>query len=556
MGKKNGKANEIKNLLVQLLAGMLDGTKKEETERQIAKYLTTENEVLAGERLDEVLRVVGKKFCKKPESEAAISSFLRAFIENMFDAERFDQFVRNNRLVLEANTRRLILNDELDENEPATWMISGRVKFDDAFFEVAGSTLERSIQFGLRLLAQRQRCIQDTADRWDHLGGLSPGEFYKTIDLMPDYQAMIWIDQVVISIIRKSLSSAPVYSVFHGWIDRLIEAIGSNDFAERILEGLLLYANVNHEANADHGSANDQVRCTIRAVPKGQEQEYAEQSLQSELVRGFDTEALLEEIAGPPVCCIKADQKLAVKDFFMRQERRCADATENSQNMLAWCERHHTEIDAENERKRSLILSDARRGLRPNGADHIEIDLAPLRSFGLRAIVFYPEGHVFPNTKIELLAATKTPHCFAVSGELTDFRVDDRIINLHCGMGRQGRLTREQYRWFLETVIVDILYRLVVQGKELRQKKRMPGDSGPTEMAVQSVRPHMRRLLDGQNASPEARERAQRSMGWKLPPGKTFVEAFCRGGQITYDYPTQAVAVYGNEDLLKMVGGS
>jgi hypothetical protein len=187
--------------------------------------------------------------------------------------------------------------------------------------------------------------------------------------------------------------------------------------------------------------------------------------------------------------------------------------------------------------------------LRPHGADHIDVDVTLLRHNGLRAVVFYPEDHTFPDIRIELLTKElETPHLIALSVEMADLSLD-KVIKRGDTSASPDQLNPKQYKLLLEMVIIDILYRIVVEGKELRPKKVSRDTDHKEGPKTSSVRPHLRRLTGDRKASAEAQERARSAMGWHLPSGMTFVAAHYRGNQLVYDYPTEAVGVYSDVDL-------
>ena len=111
----------------------------------------------------------------------------------------------------------------------------------------------------------------------------------------------------------------------------------------------------------------------------------------------------------------------------------------------------------------------------------------------------------------------------------------------------------------IEYAVVDILHRIIVADRGLREKKnwsKTGDETAEPHAKVVPVRPFIRRLPLGQKASPEALENmaALFRFTWKLPPGVTFVSAFLRGNAIDYDLPTSPTAVYGDDDLFDLGG--
>jgi hypothetical protein len=263
-------------------------------------------------------------------------------------------------------------------------------------------------------------------------------------------------------------------------------------------------------------------------------------------------DSALAALVEPIQCYVTANQCLIVERCQDRLQQRRELEISRGEQALEWLERQRPWLKEELERKRSLIQSQPRRGLRPGGADHIDIEVTPLFNSGIRGIIFHPEERQFPNVRIELLRRMETPHLVSFSFPMVDFQV----LRLAEFLGEEkpgsGRPNAEQLKFLLEIVIVNLLYTIVVEGKEPRQRKAVETDQTQTS-GPRPIRPHYRRLLPHQHASKAALERAQQTYGkptgWKLPDGVTFVRARYHEGVLEYNYPTGPIGVYTDRDL-------
>lgn len=185
-----------------------------------------------------------------------------------------------------------------------------------------------------------------------------------------------------------------------------------------------------------------------------------------------------------------------------------------------------------------------RRGLRPNGLDHIEVRLTPLNNAGILGLIFHPEGHNFPDVGIEIVYQKMTPHLLTYRTTMNGLE-HVRWEELYCNERHIGQ--ERLLHLMLCYMAYDALHRIVTEQRPIREHPSRKGGAGGTGQA--SVRPYMRMLPVGHRVSNAALEAAQRDMGYLPPQGMTFVQAFFRNNELEYDMPSEPFAIYGDEDI-------
>lgn len=405
-------------------------------------------------------------------------------------------------------------------DDPPPEVSPGRSAYDfllPELFRKAGENLERSMQCGLFLLEQLSTLIRDSLEE------------KKILDQVAEKMEEEHPGHMACSLILASTQSSPNQTLpLNAWIENLLRAsISGNTAVDQVLEGILFV-------------------CGYWQAELGGWQVITPVSESAGMLL-----ALTREKGGPSPFYVSADLRPGFDRWI--EERGLESNHERKRDEEFWREfdARRDRLEALTEAKRRAVIERPRRGLRPRGADHVEIRLQSLCRFGIRSIAFYPDGCEFPNVKIRVVTHKGTPHLFTQEGELKDLRLQlSRTVtesNQYPDMGKRRA-------GLLEFVIIDILYRIVVEGRELQRKVR-PAQLGGQVIDLQSkevpVRPHIRKLPAGHRASETASNAAQVDCGWRLRPGETFVRAFFRGNQFEYDLPTEPVAIYGDEDLFE-----
>jgi hypothetical protein len=115
-------------------------------------------------------------------------------------------------------------------------------------------------------------------------------------------------------------------------------------------------------------------------------------------------------------------------------------------------------------------------------------------------------------------------------------------------------------REVLEFVVLDAVYRLV-SAPAKGSGSRVNGASREREsLGTHSVRPHLRKLLPGQQASDQALSAAASDLGWRLPRGMTFVRAHYRGdptgggGHLEHEIAYTPIMTYTDDDFFEALG--
>lgn len=323
------------------------------------------------------------------------------------------------------------------------------------------------------------------------------------------------------------------------WFDRLVHAAAKGRMASEVLLSLL-----NVMTTMDH-------RPSLEIIANGLLQERSAQIL-TELGDALDEMPEYGEVAKlyqSPTVRLSQHTDAVFKQWSdrlraeQRRARECGDA------VLRWITDEREAIERLMDQRCERIVNHPRRGLRPNGHDHIEVQVSALRNAGVRALVFRAEGHVFPDISVEVITRYETPTLHVFKTELREFLLDldEGVLVWKEHADRSFDLLR-----LLDFVVIDALYRIVAGPQELREKRswQATGDASVIlEPRRIPVRPFLRRLPAGFKASEEAEEKAKREMGWRLRPGMTFVSATVRNGQLEYDLPTQPTAVYSDDDL-------
>lgn len=401
------------------------------------------------------------------------------------------------------------------------------VWFSCAFFRYTGATLDRSSAFALFLLEESSRSLQE-AYRQSSMGAITDAA--TTL-------------KIVSMIIRTSMT-VPFENVtpMKLWFERIIEgAYAKNAVANEILTSLLGVIHANRPTQ-------DLLITETPSVP------VADAQMAARMTAEYNR--IAEEQGRPLIVLSPAHHRLfdAWTDRLNTETR--APLAEGAR-IIAWFHERRGIMQEQTRAQQTAIAHAPRRWLRPNGFDHVDINVTPLRNAGIRAIAFHPEWHTFPHTGMQIVLRKTGPNLLLFPAALVHFRLTvstDTFTNHH--------YDPEMLHALLEYITIDILWRIVVGERKLRPKQTS-GIKGPRTSLGQatgvSVPFHKRMLPAGQRASEEAKQAAAR-VGWTLREDETFVQDYdytlvpmtYEGGRIHHHLPTEPIASYGDADLMDL----
>ena len=305
------------------------------------------------------------------------------------------------------------------------------------------------------------------------------------------------------------------------WVNNLLEATGrGNDEVEQFYTAafeLCVDADVSMKPHFSGSVFGD---------PKG-----IRVMSQSALDAGFqDTESKLHLVDWLNLHVVVPDRLMPkIEQWVVENVDTWKRDTLEATGFLKWFTSHTSQIGARFDELSNTILTKHRYGVRPMGFDSFLVNVSTLRCIGITSFSFYPEGEQFPNLKI---AVTVRKTCYGLCQfwmYLRDFElttVEDVFLNWH-------DTNVATVRSMLEYIVIDALHRIVVAKPEknldddIVERSEELRDVTPTSMRVK-VRPFIRRLPLGFEASDEARKLAFLQLGWNLMAGMTFVRSHDR----------------------------
>ncbi len=385
--------------------------------------------------------------------------------------------------------------------------------FITEFMFYVGTQLEKSIQFALYLQEEFREMIVE---------GIGSGG----VDLGVRSNGQIAFHLIFTTSVHPPLPNVAV----RGWLDQLIGNL-SDPTVEQVFDGIYKILVL----------MNPDDRLSIYKFGDKRMVEYLKV-----MKRASWFKATEENIRCPSlVVSLEQAKVLLERDDKLTEKKSVINAQGN--RVLEWFKTQRQQV-AEILEKRCAEISEPRRGLRPGGMDHVDIKVQALVNAGVRSIVFYPEGCVFPDMSFKVYVRAETPHLIEYSGAIEGFEMkfDEKYLtnSVH---------DRSELRKVLWFVIVDIIHRLTVGDEHsLTKKSRSRKTSESNGEKPISVRPHYMRLQPGHKASDAAKDRAVKS-GLGLPPvGRTFVRATYRaesGQGLQYVGITEPSAVYCDDDI-------
>jgi hypothetical protein len=228
--------------------------------------------------------------------------------------------------------------------------------------------------------------------------------------------------------------------------------------------------------------------------------------------------------------------RIVVADHLINKIRRTNERVDRefkqmrteATGFFQWFVEHTSEIGARFDEVGNMIISQPRYGVRPMGHDSFLVNTSPLQCIGITSFSFYPGGEQFPNLKIMVTVKKIGWGLCEFWMYLRDLElqaVDEIFLNLH-------GLDVSFLRSVLEYIVIDALHRIVVEKPQKNladEKVERPDEQReiPSSHRV-SIRPFIRRLPIGFQASDAARQMAFLHLGWNLPGGMTFVRSHDR----------------------------
>ncbi len=208
-----------------------------------------------------------------------------------------------------------------------------------------------------------------------------------------------------------------------------------------------------------------------------------------------------------------------------------------SQAFANWFVASYDRLAAHYEGCRQEIEEHPRYGIRPFGYDSVRVRVSVLNMIGITGFAFHTEGECFPDVKLEVyVKKTAVGLCnlyaFFRKGEL---QCTDQMLDNWQGFDL------DFLRSVLEFIVMDAMFRIVCKeasADEAGEKVTRSAAKRPVaQKQHQIVRPFLRRLPVGWQASDEARKRAFLHFGWSLPDGVTFVQSHERWVDLPAEKP-------------------
>ena len=234
----------------------------------------------------------------------------------------------------------------------------------------------------------------------------------------------------------------------------------------------------------------------------------------------------LSDLRGFPMRVILTDTLADWTSKQLERERSSGEKLALKANkFVVWFNDHVVEISESFENKYKEILDHPRYGLFKNGYDSVLINLSVLKVAVLSSFAFYPDGGSLNDMRIQVNRKT-------LGNRLCQFMLNFRDFSFSNTQVIFGAMNHEQQSTLttiLEYVIVDAMHSIVCR----KPKKNMANENVKrVEQKILNapkrevhVRPFLRRLPEGYQASDDARDHAYTELGWHLPEGVTFVQS-------------------------------
>lgn len=511
---------KVKHDIQRLLFKDEPPARKQRLRERIVDYALKSPPQAQAQHLEEVALCLEQIYWPHPDTRPASAELLRALAKAILTHKRLPLFFAIYQAMAEnperIDAQQLALNR--GRYSPSEMRVAALMWFVLAFFRQVGENTASSIQFALFILEQCAILV----------------ELVKDPAMPLDEQATrAKLGGLAYRLILESATAPPSTNTpSKYWIERLIEATETDRAAEEVLKSVLAIMVLGDPENRFRWTTLRDSREAVSAV------------MSARLSVGIDG------LAQDPLLLVSAQNRARFKLWQERIQAESRRDKEKGERALEWFRTNQTAILEDTEKKLRGVTEQARRWFRPRGHDHVEIAVTPLNTAGIRAVVFRPENNTFPDVGIEVLVRKETPRLITFPTSLADLPT----LPL-AALENVTHPDLPELRLLLMAVVADIMYRIAVEGDELRTHRRwqkVGSDTSPLAEPTIGVRPHIRRLPIGWQASAMAQARVETEWGIKLPLGVTFVSAHYRAGQLVYDLPTEPVAVYGDDDLFGM----
>lgn len=486
---------------VRLIYRDLAASKRAQIERRLINYMLQPPEYLA--KVRRILEVATQLQRRRNENRTFCDQVWHRLVQTLFDRDELIVFLAFMSYYQCRNpvTRQSRHERDLNALERDA---CNRVQFE--FFRYAGETTDRSLRLAISLVQN-----MGTAIREDYAG---------VQNFLPGHPGAAAFHVIRASASLPRHDSAPI----SWWISNVINAMEHNKAAEDVW--LSLYSIL---TNA--GISIPQVE-HVHPVTLEMIEQY--QKMQDPTV--------------PPVLRFGPSEAARFEAWTNRYTSKSTSFLQAGLRVLQFW-RDKTIALAELRAKYiHQITYQPRRGLRPGGYDHVEIHVSPLHNAGVRSVLFYPEGDVFPNSHIRLLVAKFTQNLVSIDGTIQGFRLNLPPTSLE----NASHPDQEELRALLEHILVDVMYRIIAEDWSRDSRTSRKNGAGLPSDVQTLVRPHLRRLCFNHSASQDARRRASNEFGYNLPDGVTFVRGHYRNGLIEHEIPTDPIVVYTDRDLMEV----
>ncbi len=534
--------------------------KAEKLERRLVEYiLAGKNAVEKEERVMEIMTVshslvehlLADNNTDEDEKEERVREIVRffdslrqKFVAAFFDRQQLDVLLQAYGHAIEHMVREIekgvVAAGEKWGKEPRH-MIPEKLRSQERwwfcldFLQYAGESLDRSMTLALFLLEKFRRPFQQWAT---NISG-NPQEIdLKAHGEMANAYTLMWRACAEVHDDQEA-------EKFTWWFKKLLSHVEDNPNVEEVLSAVvdtLTSASEKDEAIREAISEAGQNPSVQETNPKDRPISFLA------LLRVGVTPDPQQQFT-PGISLRSEARKLFERWQENRVEER-GQRTIKGERILNWFSRDPEFTERILDERRSDILDNAKRGLRTDGIDHFDVNVAPLRNAGVRSIIFHPEKYSDPDLiEVKVVVKKETPHCLIFFGKLDHLHLELTPSALDLGQHSDIDLLHE----LLEFIVIDILHRIMVQERELRPTT--PKTRGTTNLPKTiPVRPMVRRLPAGYKPSLDAIFRAQEARV-AVPSGYTFVRAYWRSGALAYDLPTEPIGVYSDDDLFEAGGG-
>ena len=482
---------------------------------RVVKYAIEGDHEKRVDRVEEVCLVIERIVTRDERAKTIAAEIIRAISLELMEHDGVDVFIDivGNRLESTGISR----TDPLSNAKSLLTRAANR--FCSRFSHTIGESSELSIRFALALIEIAQDAMQEM---------VTARQQKKAFEMPPQRQT-------VTNFVLNSFLTPPCEAIHSkAWVERLIEAVGHNSIASEVLHSIFTMVTF-------------PIRLAIETFKTTLSVEEALQ-ISDDNMKIYSNENRQYLL----ICALKPKHANLLYKWTDANAQKSLLQKQKGEELIAWFEANRDEIDRVTRERHQAISEHPRHGLRPFGFDRINIRTSVLWNAGYRHIVFHPENHMFPDTDIDFGIVQVRPHITSYRGTHTNLRmltVDKSIFE--CEVHPVNAVHK-----ILEFILIDILYRIIAapSSKRIFGTDKNPDEdnkSGPT-LEV-SVRPFIRRLPMGQDASQSARTFGEEYFKMQLPTGVTFIRAHYRGGEISFDnMPVGPIMTYTDEHCYQL----